>query len=84
MNWNPAALLPLVMKLSEFLKDGFDQYAILLASGQKPTPDLIAAFLAVKLDTWNPMVANRALLDSETRHAAARFLAGVAFNMAKK
>lgn len=83
MKWNPAALLPLVMKLSEYLKEGFEHYAALLAAGQKPSPDLIALYLAAKMASWDPQVTGKHLLDEETRHAAARFLAGVAFNLAK-
>jgi hypothetical protein len=83
MKWNPMAMLPLVGKLGEYLKEGFEHYVALLASGQKLSPDMLAVFLCMKMASWNPQISGKNLLDDETRQAAARFLAGVAINMAK-
>ena len=83
MKWNAMAMLPLVSKLGEYLKEGFEHYAALHASGQKLSPDMLAVFLAMKMTSWNPQMNGKNLMDDETRQAAARFLAGVAINMAK-
>jgi len=83
MKWNPMAMLPLVSKLGEYLKEGFEHYALLLASGQRLTPEMLAVFLSMKMANWNPQMNGKPLMDDDTRQAAARFLAGVAINMAK-
>ena len=83
MKFNQAALLPLVMKLGELLKVGFDHYVALRAAGVEVTVEIITGFLCVKLADWDPVVGGRHLLDEPTRQAAARFLAGVASNLAK-
>jgi hypothetical protein len=83
MKWNSAHLIPLVAKLGEFLKDGFEHYAAFTAGGGRMTPDILTIFLAQKMSSWNPQAAGKPLLDDETRAAAARFLAGVAINLAK-
>ena len=44
---------------------------------------MLAVFLAMKMTSWNPQMNGKNLMDDETRQAAARFLAGVAINMAK-
>jgi hypothetical protein len=74
--------LPLVSQLGQYLKLGIDHYADLRAAGKEAGPEIIAAFLRVKLDGWDPKVGGKDLLDNPTRDAAARFLAGVAVNFA--
>jgi hypothetical protein len=83
MKFQAAALLPLVMKLGDYLKVGFEHYVALKASGTTLSPDMLAAFIATQMSTWNPDFQGKKLLDEETRLAAARFLAGVATNLAK-
>ena len=75
MKFQAAALLPLVMKLGDYLKVGFEHYVSLKASGTTMSPDMLAAFICMQMSSWNP--------DFQTRMAAARFLAGVAVNLAK-
>ena len=53
------------------------------ASGTNMTPDMLAVVLTMQMSTWNPDFQGKKLLDDETRQAAARFLAGVAMNLAK-
>lgn len=77
-----AKLLPLVTQLGNYLKLGIDHYATLKAAGKDASVEVVTLFLQEKLATWEPTVNNRALLDQPTRDAAARFLAGVAVNMA--
>lgn len=77
---NPMKLLPLVSKLGEYLKLGVDHYVMLKAAGPDAGPDVVAAFLLVKMEGWDPQLNGKRLLDAETRQAAARFLAGVAVN----
>lgn len=83
MKFQTAALLPLVMKLGEYLKTGFDHYVSLRASGTNMSVDMLAAFIGMQMSSWNPEFQSKKLLDEETRQAAARFLAGVAMNLAK-
>lgn len=83
MKFQAAALLPLVMKLGDYLKVGFEHYVSLKASGTTMSPDMLAAFICMQMSSWNPDFQSKKLLDDETRMAAARFLAGVAVNLAK-
>jgi hypothetical protein len=77
-----AKLLPLVSQLGNYLKLAIDHYATLKAAGKDASVEVITLFLEEKLSTWDPKVGSKSLLDSPTRSAAARFLAGVAVNMA--
>ena len=81
MKFNIAAFLPLVAKLGDYLKSGFEHYVALKASGTSLSPDMLAAFLVMQMASWNPDFQGKKLLDDETRQAAARFLAGVIMNM---
>lgn len=72
--------LPLVGQLGQYLKLAIDHYADLRAAGKAADPDVVALFLRMKLESWDPKVAGKTLLDAPTRDAAARFLAGVAVN----
>ena len=72
--------LPLVVQLGTYLKQGLDHYAQLQRLGEEAGPDVIAAYLALQMESWDPMLAGKKLLDPDTRYAAARFLAGVAVN----
>jgi hypothetical protein len=81
MKLNIAAFLPLVTKLGDYLKVGFDHYVALKATGTEMSADMLGAFLGIKMTTWNPEFQGKHLLDDETRQAAARFLAGVILNL---
>jgi hypothetical protein len=82
MKFNKVKLLPLVSQLGDFLKDGFDHYMTLKSQGMEVDPDVISLVLEEKMKDWNPKIGGKVLLDSETRRAAARFVGGVAFNLA--
>lgn len=82
MKFNKAKLLPLVIKLGDYLKQGFDHYVELKASGVEVDPDLISAFISTKMEDWSPQINGKDILDSDTKEAAVRFVSGVAFNMA--
>ena len=75
-----AKLLPLVQQLGSYLKLGMDHYLALKAAGSEASPEIVAFFLREKMQTWNPQIGGKSLLDSATRDAGARFLAGVAIN----
>ena len=75
-----AKLLPLVTQLGNYLKMGADHYADLRTAGKEAGPEIVAMFLRAKLETWDPKMNDKRLLDDETKDAAARFLAGVAVN----
>jgi len=79
---NMAKLLPLVTKLGEYLKMGADHYSDLRSAGKEAGPEVVAVFLRMKIESWDPKLNNKSLLDDETKDAAARFLAGVACNFA--
>lgn len=79
---NAVKLLPVVMQLGEYLKMGIDHYATLKDLSPAQRTDALTGFLVQKLSTWDPTVSGRHLMDEETRYAAARFLAGVATNLA--
>ena len=74
---------PIVAQLGHYLKVGMDHYADLRSAGKEAGPDMMAAFLQVKMEEWEPKVGAAALLDDDTRAAAARFLAGVIVNFAR-
>jgi hypothetical protein len=76
--------LPLIKKLGEYLKVGVDHYADLRAAGSVVDVDIISMYLDDKMSGWNPVLSGKNLLDAPTRAAAARFLAGVAVNFARK
>jgi hypothetical protein len=78
-----AQLMPHLTKIGTYLKLGADHYADLRAAGSDVSPEIIAAFLQMKMADWDPRIYGKALLDDETRAAAARFLAGLAVNFSK-
>jgi hypothetical protein len=82
VKFDASALIPLVARLGQYLRAGFDQYVGLRSAGIEPSPELVAAFLETKMDSWHPRVRGQEILDAETRTACARFLGGVAFNIA--
>ena len=67
-----ATMLPLVSKLGDFLKTGFDAYVQLKAAGGDLTPDILAAVLNDRMSGWDPKIQGRTVLDPETRAACAR------------
>lgn len=73
-------LLPLVQQLGTYLKMGMDHYVALKAAGSDANPEIVAFFLREKMNSWNPQLGGKPLLDNPTRDAGARFLAGVAIN----
>jgi hypothetical protein len=81
MKFDASALIPLVAKLGQYLRAGFEHYVALRAAGVEPSPEVIAAFLETKLAGWAPKVRGKDILDDETRMACARFLGGIAYNL---
>tara|TARA_R110002060_G_scaffold6084_4_gene9283 strand:+ start:5102 stop:5377 length:276 start_codon:yes stop_codon:yes gene_type:complete len=82
MKFDASALIPLVARLGKFLRGGFDQYVELKSSGIEPTPEMISMFVEMKMADWNPKLRGSDLMDEETRSACARFVGGVAYNIA--
>jgi hypothetical protein len=83
MTFSKTKLIPLVMKLGDYLKDGFEHYVALKSSGLDVDADIISLFIAAKMDEWNPKIGGKEILDPETKQAAARFVGGVAYNISK-
>jgi|TARA_R110000824_G_scaffold218213_1_gene404736 hypothetical protein len=82
MRFDASAMIPIVTKLGKFLRGGFDQYVELKSSGIEPTPEMISMFVGMKMADWNPKIRGSDLMDDETRSACARFVGGVAYNIA--
>ena len=81
--FSKAKLLPLIMKLGDYLKAGVDHYATLKSVGGEIDADILGAFIEMQIGEWNPKVAGKTLLDPETKSACARFLGGIAYNVSK-
>jgi len=82
-SFSKARLLPLIMKLGDYLKSGVDHYATLKSMGGDIDPDILGAFIELQIGDWNPKVGGKTLLDTETKAACARFLGGIAYNVSK-
>jgi hypothetical protein len=82
MHFSPAALVSILPQLGSYLKQGVDYYAALRLAGKEVSAALVSVHLAEKMSEWNPKINGVVLLDDETRNAAARFIAGVAVNIA--
>lgn len=76
-----AKLIPILMQFGTYLKIGLDHYALLKSTGKEAGPDVVAAFIAAKMNGWDPKVNNKTILDPDTKMAAARFLAGIVINL---
>ena len=77
-------LLPLVMKLGNFLKDGFDHYIEYRTIDNALSTEDLTLFIYNKMESWNPIIKEKAVLDNDTKKAAARFVAGLAINLAQE
>jgi len=78
-----AKLIPLVLKLGEYLKIGYSHLTELKANGKELDPDTLALFVEIQMASWNPKMKNKDLLDNVTRKSASRFIAGIVCNLAK-
>lgn len=83
MTFSPASLIAIAPQLGLYLKQAVDHYAMLRSSGKEVSVEIVTMFLSGKMADWSPEIAGVSLLDDETRHAAARFLSGVAVNIAR-
>jgi len=81
--FNKANLLPLVMKLGDYFKKGFDHYVQMKAAGVEVDAELLSAFVSMQMDRWDPKIGGKEIFDSSTKQACARFVGGVVFNLAK-
>jgi hypothetical protein len=77
-------LLPLVMKLGHFLKDGFDHYIDYRSVDNSLSQEDLTLFIYNKMESWNPVIKGKSVLDADTKKAAARFVAGLAINLAQE
>ena len=75
-------ILPLLAQMGTYLKLGVDHYAMLKAAGKDAGPEILAAYMLLKMADWNPKIGTRLVMDTDTKAAAARFLAGVVVNVA--
>jgi len=77
-------LLPLVMKLGNFLKEGYDHYIDHRQLDDSLSKQDVADFIYVKMESWNPLIKGKEILDEDIKKAAAQFVAGLAINLAKE
>jgi hypothetical protein len=82
MQFDTFTFLPIIQKLGVFLKQAGEHYDQLSQVGTHASPEVISAFLQASMDNWNPKIKGVQALDPETKQAAARFLGGVAYNLA--
>jgi hypothetical protein len=75
-------IFPMFIDLGRYLKMGMDHYADLRSVQGAVDPQLVSAYLRVKIDKWEPEVNGRKILDASTKDAGARFIAGLACNLA--
>jgi len=80
----PPATLLLLKRMGELLQSGIEQVALLRASGVEVDADMVGIWIEQQMGGWDPVFKGRHLLDAPTKHAAARFLAGVACNLSAK
>jgi hypothetical protein len=67
--------------LGGYFKQGADHYATLQASGATSSPEVLAAFINIKMCDWDPKISGKAVLDPATKEAASRMLAGLIINL---
>lgn len=82
MNFSPMSLISIAPQLAAYLKMAVDYYAALRSQGKEVSLAMVTSYLDIQMAEWDPAIGKAKLLDPETRHAAARFLAGVAINLA--
>jgi hypothetical protein len=76
-----AALLPLLGQLRSYLEEAKAYAETLKGEGRAVDPDVVALYLSARMAGWAPKIRGTSILDTATRLAAARFLAGVATNL---
>jgi len=77
-------LIPLIIQLGDFLKKGYEHSEELRSVGTLIDVDTLSIFIRQQMETWNPTLNEKSILDDKTKDAAARFLAGIAINLTKK
>jgi hypothetical protein len=77
-------MLPLVLKLGNFLKEAFDHYIQCRTLDNSLPVEALSLFIEKKMESWNPTLHGKEVLDVETKKSAARFVAGLAINMAQE
>ena len=83
MKLDAGAFLSLLPKLGSALDAGATFYGAARASGLPITADDVANHVAEFLSGWHPSIKGKTILDTPTKAALCRFLAGVTFNLSK-
>ena len=73
-------LIPLIIKLGDFLKIGYDKR---IENGTLTREDL-ATLIEAAMVQWGPKINGLDVMDQKTKKHCASFLAGVAINMTKE
>ena len=77
---SPAIIL-ILTEMGSYLQAALKRAALDAASGVRPDPDALGAWLFAEMAEWSPKIKGRPIADPETRRAAARLLAGLACNL---
>ena len=72
-------LIPLIIKLGDFLKIGYDKRLENTSISQED----LAVIIEAAMTTFEPKINGAKVLDDKTKKHCALFLAGVAINMTK-
>lgn len=75
------AIIGLLKQMGAYLQVALKRAALDAASGVRPDPDALGAWLLGEMEDWDPKVKGKSLADPDTRKAAARLLAGLACNL---
>ena len=81
MSFSFSKLLPMLSTLGSYFKTGADHYATLQASGATASPDVLAAYINIKMMDWEPKINGKSILDPATKEGASRMLAGLIINL---
>lgn len=84
MAFSMFAFLPVVQKLGEYLSQGIDLASNVLGSTDETRRANLTLVLTDAMQSWDPEVQGRKLLDDATRRHAAAFIAGVSLNFVRR
>lgn len=77
-------LIPSIIKLGEFLKNGFEHRLNLREKGIEMDLDTLTKYIGLITSDWNPKVDGKEIFDKQTKEHAIRFIAGIAYNLTRE
>lgn len=77
------AMLQVGQRIMTLVRSAVEHYAVITAMGGKVDEESLASFIEKEAGDWDPVIKGRRLLrNPDTRKAGARFLAGIAYEVA--